>query len=129
MNKWKKKFNKVIKELNDYIDWNNSFINHNHLNINPPLIWDIYYEKYNDSTNISKLSNVFMRECSDIIKLDFQKIYKLYLNESFYNDKIEPYIKPIHIKNDIILNMKYELVLHINMIQSIQIQILNYLIC
>lgn len=119
---WKKKFNKVIKELNIYIEWRCGVV----YDIYEPLIWDIYYEKYRYNV---KLSDVFSRKSSSIIKIDFQEIYKIYLNEDVYKNIIEPYLNPIELSNDVILNIKYELVLKIDILKPIQIYILNYLIC
>lgn len=128
MNKWRKKYNKVINELNEYIEWNDINSTMPSLNLNAPLIWDIYYEKYHYKFNQVKLSNVFVREGSPMIKVDFQKIYQCYLTESFYKQFVLPYIVPIHIENDVIINMKYELVFKIDVLKEIQIHILNYLI-
>jgi hypothetical protein len=128
MNDRKKKYNKVIKELIEYIEWNNSSVDLTNLNINPPLIWDIYYEKYKYNFHKVKLSNVFIKKSSNIVKIDFQTIYKCYLKDSFYKQFIQPDIEDITIENDVIINMKYELILKINMIEPIKIHILNYLI-
>ncbi len=129
MNKWKKKYNKVILELNEYIEWNDIHSNLPSLNVNAPLIWDIYYEKYHYKFNQVKLSNVFVRQGSSIIKIDFQTIYQCYLDESFYKQFIQPYIIPIHIENDVIINLKYELVFKIDLLKEIKLHILHYLIC
>lgn len=127
MNKWKKKYNKVINELEEYIEWNDFNTNLPSLNLNQPLIWDIYYEKYHYKFSKVKLANVFIRKGSSIIKLDFQSIYRYYLTDHFYDQFIQPYIIPIYIENDVIINMKYELVFKIDLLKEIKIHILNYL--
>lgn len=125
---WKKKYNKIILELKEYIDWNNENSDQSNLKLISPLIWEIYYEKYRYNWDKVKLSNVFVRQGSSIIKIDFQTIYKCYLDESLYKQIIQPYIIPIHIENDVIINMKYELIFKLDLIESIQIHILNYLL-
>ena len=129
MNKWKKKYNKVILELKEYISWNNDNSDQSNLKLSSPLIWDIYYEFYQYNWNKVKLSNVFVRKGSSIIKTDFQTIYQCYLDELFYKQFIQPYIIPIHIDNDVIINLKYELVFKIDLLKEIKLHILHYLIC
>jgi hypothetical protein len=137
MNKhWMKKYKKVIYELIEYINWYDNTIGCDITNkmeiqkIKPPLIWDIYYEYYNYDV---KLSDVFKRDISNIIKNDFQVIYKYYLPSDYYNNKIKPYIKEYNIstdiKNNMIINKKYELVLLLDIIHPIKHIILSYLIC
>lgn len=126
---WKKKYKKVIKELNEYIEWNQETKNNTNLKLNPPLIWDIYYEKYNYNFHYVHLHNVFVRDGSLIIKMDFEKIYKEYVSDDYYISSIEPFIVYPLRNNDILQNMKYELVLLLDVIRPIQIHILTYLIC
>lgn len=117
--------NKVFKELKEYIEWNNEVREMSSLKINPPLIWDIYFERYKYKI---KLNNVFIRNDSNIVKYDYSIIYKEYLKDEFYDNFIKPYINII-ILNDVIINKKYELILELNLIIPLKIMILNYLIC
>jgi hypothetical protein len=126
---WKKKYNKVMLELLEYIDWNDTSTSNKNLKLNSPLIWDIYYEKYHYHFDIVKLSNVFVRKGSPIVKLDFQTIYQSYLKDKYYTQFIQPYVQPIYIENDVIINMKYELVLKMNIMEPLRFHILHYLIC
>lgn len=119
--KIQKKYKKVMKELHEYIE----FIigSNDNLKIEPPLIWDIYFEKYN--YNI-KLNNVLLRDSSLIVKLDYKNIYKEYLQDKYYDKYMNIILDDMN--NDVIMNIKYELIFKINILYPLKIKILNYLI-
>ncbi len=124
----KKYYKKVLKELIEYIEWNNEIEPNEYLKDDySPLIWMFYYQKYNYNV---RLYSVFLRNCSKVILYDYRDIYYHYISDNYFKQGMKEYIDDIEysITEDVLINMKYELVLKLNLLFPVKMVILSYLI-